>query len=132
MSMTDPIADFLTRIRNGLQAKKHSVIMPSSRLKRSLAEVFKKEGFIADFREEPVGNFNNLVIELKYDENQRPAIEGLKRMSKPGQRVYVGKDELPRVRQGLGVAIVTTSRGVMTDAQARELKIGGEVICTVW
>jgi len=132
MSMTDPIADFLTRIRNGIQAKKQSVVMPSSRLKRALAEVFKKEGFIADFREEPVGNFNNLVIELKYDENQRPAIEGLKRMSKPGQRVYVGKEELPRVRQGLGVAIVTTSRGVMTDAQARELKIGGEVICTVW
>lgn len=132
MSMTDPIADFLTRIRNGIQAKKQSVVMPSSRLKRALAEVFKKEGFIVDFREEPVGNFNNLVIELKYDENQRPAIEGLKRMSKPGQRVYVGKDELPRVRHGLGVAIVTTSRGVMTDAQARELKIGGEVICTVW
>ncbi len=132
MSMTDPIADFLTRIRNGLQARKTSVAMPSSRLKCSLAEVFKKEGFIADFREEPIGKLSNLVIDLKYDENNQPAIEGLKRMSKPGQRVYVGKDEMPKVRSGLGVAIVTTSRGVMTDSQARKMNIGGEVICTVW
>ena len=132
MSMTDPIADFLTRIRNGLQARKPTVAMPSSRLKCSLAEVFKKEGFIADYREEPIGKLSNLVIDLKYDENNQPAIEGLKRMSKPGQRLYVGKEELPRVRSGLGVAIVTTSRGVMTDSQARKLNIGGEVICTVW
>ncbi|MBU1242392.1 30S ribosomal protein S8 [Myxococcota bacterium] len=132
MSMTDPIADFLTRIRNGLQARKPSVAMPSSRLKCSLAEVFKKEGYIADYREEAIGKLSNLVIDLKYDENNQPAIEGLKRMSKPGQRVYVGKEDLPKVRSGLGVAIVTTSRGVMTDSQARKMNIGGEVICTVW
>jgi small subunit ribosomal protein S8 len=130
--MTDPIADFLTRIRNGLQARKPSVAMPSSRLKCSLAEVFKKEGYIADYREEAIGKLSNLVIDLKYDENNQPAIEGLKRMSKPGQRVYVGKEDLPKVRSGLGVAIVTTSRGVMTDSQARKMNIGGEVICTVW
>ncbi len=132
MSMTDPIADFLTRIRNGLQARKTHVAMPTSRLKRSLAEVFKKEGFITDFREEAFGKMSNLVIDLKYDENNQPAIEGLKRVSRPGQRLYVGCEELPRVRSGLGVAIVTTSRGVMTDSQARTMKIGGEVICTVW
>ncbi|MBU1536315.1 30S ribosomal protein S8 [Myxococcota bacterium] len=132
MSMTDPIADFLTRIRNGLKAGKTQVGMPSSKMKKNLASVLQKEGFIRSFATESSGSFETLIVELKYDEANRPAIEGLKRISKPGRRIYAKQDELPKIRYGLGIAIITTSRGVMTDKEARTQNIGGEVICSIW
>ncbi len=130
--MTDPIADFLTRIRNGLKAGKTQVGMPSSKMKKNLANVLKQEGFIKDFGTQTEGPFETLIVELKYDEANRPAIEGLKRISKPGRRIYAKRDELPKIRFGLGIAIITTSRGVMTDKEARNQNIGGEVICSIW
>jgi small subunit ribosomal protein S8 len=132
MSMTDPIADFLTRIRNGLKARKTNVSMPSSKMKVSLAEVLKNEGYIRSYFSKEDGSFTTLSIELKYDENHYPAIEGIKRISKPGQRMYAKKTELPKVRYGLGIAVITTSRGMMTDREARKQNIGGEIICSVW
>ena len=132
MSMTDPIADFLTRIRNAIKARKTTVSMPSSKMKKNLAAVLEKQGYIKGFHQEDAGSYKLLVLELKYDENNEPAIIGLKRISKPGQRIYARHDGLPSVRYGLGVAILTTSRGVMTDKEARQHKIGGEVICAVW
>jgi len=133
MSMTDPIADFLTRIRNGILSRKARVQVPASRLKFHMAEILKDEGFIADFRRvdgpqvQPV-----LQIDLKWTPDNRCAIEGLRRVSKPGQRRYVGKEAIPKVRGGQGIAILTTSRGVMSDRQARKQAIGGEVLCEVW
>jgi small subunit ribosomal protein S8 len=132
MSMTDPIADFLTRIRNGIKARKTNVDMPSSKMKMRLADVLKKEGYITGFASNIDGSFITLTIELKYDNDNRPAIEGIKRISKPGRRVYANKDELPKIRYGLGIAIITTSHGLMTDREARRSQIGGEVICSVW
>ncbi len=132
MSMTDPIADFLTRIRNGLKARKATVNMPSSKMKKNLANVLKQEGYISNYQTEKSGPFETLVVELKYDDANRPAIEGLKRISKPGRRIYAKKDEIPQVRYGLGIAIITTSRGVMTDRDARTKNIGGEIICSIW
>jgi len=130
--MTDPIADMLTRIRNALKARKEEVDIPSSNLKKRIAEVLKEEGFIKGFRVIPDGKQGILRVFLKYDEQGSPVISGLQRVSKPGQRVYVGKEEIPRVMGGLGVAILTTSRGVMTDREARKVGVGGEVICYVW
>lgn len=130
--MTDPIADMLTRIRNALQARKEEVDIPSSNLKKRIAEVLKEEGFIKGFRVIPDGKQGILRVFLKYDEEGLPVISGLKRVSKPGRRIYVGKEEIPRVMGGLGIAILTTSRGVMTDKQARKIGVGGEVICYVW
>ena len=133
MSMTDPIADFLTRIRNGILSRKARVQVPASRLKFHMAEILKDEGFISDFRRvdgpqvQPV-----LQIDLKWTPDNRCAIEGLRRVSKPGQRRYVGKEAIPKVRGGQGIAILTTSRGVMSDRQARKQAIGGEVLCEVW
>jgi small subunit ribosomal protein S8 len=133
MSMTDPIADFLTRIRNGIMSRKARVQIPASRLKLHMAEILKDEGFIADFRRvdgprvQPV-----LQIDLKWTTDNRCAIEGLRRVSKPGQRLYVGKESIPKVRGGQGIAILTTSSGVMSDRQARKQAIGGEVLCEVW
>lgn len=130
MSMTDPIADMLTRIRNGQGARKVSVAMPASKAKEAVAKVLKDEGYIADFSTAGKGAEAELTIELKYFEGA-PVIETIQRASKPGLRVYRGKDELPKVLGGLGVAIVSTSAGVMSDRQAREKGIGGEVICVV-
>jgi len=130
--MTDPIADMLTRIRNALKARKEEVDIPSSNLKKRIAEVLKEEGFIKGFRVIPDGKQGILRVFLKYDEQGSPVISGLQRVSKPGRRVYVGKEEIPRVMGGLGVAILTTSRGVMTDREARKVGVGGEVICYVW
>ena len=130
--MTDPIADMLTRIRNALKARKEEVDIPSSNLKKRIAEVLKEEGFIKGFRVIPDGKQGILRVFLKYDEQGSPVISGLQRVSKPGRRVYVGKEETPRVMGGLGVAILTTSRGVMTDREARKVGVGGEVICYVW
>ncbi len=130
--MTDPIADMLTRIRNALQARKEEVDIPSSNLKRKIAEVLKEEGFIKGFKVIPDGKQGVLRVFLKYDEEGLPVISGLKRVSKPGRRVYVSREEIPRVMGGLGIAILTTSRGVMTDKKARKVGVGGEVICYVW
>ncbi|MBW7930827.1 MAG: 30S ribosomal protein S8 [Gammaproteobacteria bacterium] len=131
MSMSDPIADMLTRIRNGQTAKLASVSMPSSRAKEAIATVLRDEGFISGFEvKELAGNKRELTIALKYFEG-RPVIEQLRRVSRPGLRSYRGKDELPRVMGGLGLAIVSTSAGVMSDRAARALGHGGEVICFV-
>ncbi|MCK5356691.1 MAG: 30S ribosomal protein S8 [Methyloprofundus sp.] len=130
MSMTDPVADMLTRIRNGQSAGKESVIMPSSRLKVSIARVLKQEGYITDFTATKKGSHAEMVVVLKYY-NGIPVIEKVKRVSKPGLRIYKSKDELPKVLGGLGIAIVSTSQGVMTDRAARAIGRGGEVICTV-
>lgn len=130
MSMTDPIADMLTRIRNGQKARKVSVTMPSSSAKVAIARVLKDEGYIADFATREDGGKAELTIELKYFEG-RPVIEEIRRVSKPGLRIYRRRQDLPRVMGGLGVAIVSTSAGVMSDREAREKGIGGEVICVV-
>jgi small subunit ribosomal protein S8 len=128
--MTDPIADMLTRIRNGQRAGKVSVSMPSSKLKASIAEVLKDEGYIADFRVQDESGKAVMSVDLKYYEG-RPVIEDLKRISRPGLRIYKSKDELPKVQGGLGVAIVSTSKGVMSDRAARAAGEGGEVLCYV-
>ena len=130
MSMTDPIADMLTRIRNGQKARKLSVSMPASKEKEAIAAVLTDEGYIAGFETSGDGAGKSLSVELKYFEGA-PVIETVKRISKPGLRVYRGKEELPKVLGGLGIAIVSTSAGVMSDRQAREKGVGGEVICTV-
>ncbi len=132
MNMTDPIADMLTRIRNGQHAEKHEVQMPASKLKLSIAALLVKEGYLAYAREvsDEAGR-KNLVLGLKYYEG-RPVIEHIKRISKPGLRAYRGKDDVQKVLGGLGVAIVSTSKGIMTDKYARQHGIGGEVLCTVY
>lgn len=130
MSMTDPISDMLTRIRNGQTARKVSVSMPASKAKEAVAKVLQDEGYITGFAVDGDGAAKELTVELKYFEGT-PVIEKIQRASRPGLRVYRGKDELPKVLGGLGVAIVSTSAGVMSDRQAREKGIGGEVICVV-
>ena len=131
MSMQDPVADMLTRIRNAQMAGMPEVAMPASKLKSALAVVLQEEGFVAGSRNEAVDGKPNLVVELKYY-NGKPVIVEIDRVSRPGLRSYVGKDELPKVRGGLGVAIVSTSKGVMTDRAARAAGVGGEVLCTVF
>jgi small subunit ribosomal protein S8 len=130
MTMTDPIADMLTRIRNGQKARKVSVSMPASNAKTAVAKVLKDEGYITGFSTDGDGAMKQLSVELKYFEGL-PVIERIERTSKPGLRIYRGKEEIPRVLGGLGVAIVSTSAGVMSDRQAREQGIGGEVLCVV-
>ncbi len=130
MSMTDPIADMLTRIRNGQKARMVSVSMPASKAKEAVAKVLKEEGYITDYSSDGEGANKTLNVELKYFEGV-PVIEKIQRASRPGLRVYRGKEELPKVLGGLGVAIVSTSAGVMSDRQAREKGIGGEVLCIV-
>ena len=132
MSMTDPIADMLTRIRNGQQAGHPAVTMPRSKLKVAIARVLKAEGFIEGFVENEDATQGRLKVFLKYDDASRGTIRGIERVSRPGRREYVGKEELPRVRNGLGIAILTTSRGLLTDRQARQAGVGGEVLCRVW
>lgn len=130
MSMSDPIADMLTRIRNGQKARKTSVTMPSSNAKVAIATVLRDEGYVGDFNVEQDGAKTELTVELRYHEGE-PVIEKLKRVSKPGLRIYRGSGDLPKVLGGLGVAIVSTSSGVMSDRKAREQGVGGEVICYV-
>lgn len=130
MSMTDPIADMLTRIRNGQKARKVSVSMPASTAKEAIAAVLKDEGYITGFGSEGEGAEKQLSVELKYFEGV-PVIEKIERASRPGLRIYRGQNDLPKVLGGLGVAIVSTSAGVMSDRQAREKGIGGEVLCVV-
>ncbi len=130
MTMTDPISDMLTRIRNGQNARKVSVSMPASKAKEAVASVLKDEGYITDYSTDGEGAEKSLSVELKYFEGV-PVIESLQRASRPGLRIYRGKEGLPKVLGGLGVSIVSTSAGVMSDRQAREKGIGGEVICVV-
>ena len=134
MSMSDPIADMLTRIRNASAARLPDVSMPSSNMRASLAETLKESGYVDDFKVEDIGsNKKVLSITLKYKgKSQTPVIEGLRRVSKPSCRVYVSSTEIPRVLGGLGVAILTTSSGLLTDREARKRNIGGELLCYVW
>lgn len=130
MSMSDPIADMLTRIRNAQATDKVSVAMPASKVKLAIAKVLKDEGYIEDFAQRSMDGKNVLEIGLKYYAG-KPVIEKIERVSRPGLRIYKGRDDIPRVLNGLGVAIVSTSRGVMTDRRARETGVGGEVLCIV-
>jgi small subunit ribosomal protein S8 len=133
--MTDPIADMLTRMRNALDRQQPTVAIPHSKLKVSIAEVLKNEGYIESYEVVTREKFPTLVIRLRYvggRRERRPVINGLQRVSSPGRRIYVGKREIPWVLSGLGVSIVTTSRGVMTDQKARQLGLGGELLCKVW
>ncbi len=132
MSMTDPVADLLTRLRNATRAKHATVTIPKSVLKLNILRILKDEGFIRGFRVAGKAPKEQIVVSLGYDQHQEGLIRGLRRVSKPGCRIYVGKDSLPRIRNGLGVAIVSTSRGVMSDAQARAVVVGGEFLCEVW
>jgi small subunit ribosomal protein S8 len=132
MSMTDPIADMLTRIRNAGGARFDKVDIPASRMKISLAKIFKDEGFIKNYKVIKDNRQGILRVYLKYTDQQQPLIQGVKRVSKPGRRVYAGNEELPRVQGGLGVAVISTSQGVLTDRQARKLSVGGEVLCEIW
>ena len=133
MAMSDPIADMLTRIRNANTAKHDTVDVPSSKMKLAIAQILLDEGFIRKFDVIDEGSFKTIRITLKYgmDKNEK-IISGIKRISKPGLRVYAGKDELPRVLGGLGIAIISTNQGVITDKKARELQVGGEVLAFVW
>jgi len=131
MSVTDPIADFLTRVRNASKAKKVRVEIPASGLKKELAEILKKENFIHDFAIVEDNKQNLIRIHLKYSQGSA-AISGLRRISKPGLRIYKGVDELPRVLNGLGTAVISTSKGLLTDKEARKQSVGGEVICYIW
>ena len=132
MSMTDPIADFLTRIRNAQQAGHASFVVPRSKIKLALANILKTEGFLEGYIDEERGTRSQIKVFLRYDEGHNGIIRGIERVSRPSRRVYVGKEEIPRVRNGLGVAILTTPKGVLTDWQARTAGVGGEVICRVW
>jgi len=132
MSMTDPIADLLTRIRNASMAKLQKVDIPSSNLKVSLANVLKAEGFIKNFKVIADNKQGVLRVYLRYIDEKEPVIKEIKRISKPGSRVYVGCEDIPSVKSGMGIAILSTSKGILTDKSAREAGVGGEVICTVW
>ena len=132
MNTTDPIADMLTRIRNANNAKHESVEIPASNMKKQIAQILVDEGYIKSFNVIDDGKQDVIKVFLKYGPNKSKVLQGLKRISKPGLRTYVGKEEIPQVMRGLGVAIVSTSKGVMTDKKARELHIGGEVLAFVW
>ena len=132
MNVSDPIADMLTRVRNASRARHTEVIVPASRTKREIARILKEEGFIGDVREERDGPSQLLRLELKYVDGKVPVVSGLKRISKPGLRVYAQKTDIPRVLGGLGVVIVSTSKGIMTGTQARQAELGGEILAYVW
>jgi small subunit ribosomal protein S8 len=132
MSMSDPIGDMLTRIRNASSARHEKVVIPASRLKVRIAEVLKQEGYIKDYVQHEDERQSAITVLLKYGADREPAISDIKRMSKPGLRRYVPTDDIPRVLNGMGIAILSTSKGVMVDREARKQKVGGEIICTVW
>jgi small subunit ribosomal protein S8 len=132
MNVTDPIADMLTRIRNASAARHKELTLPSSRMKHEIARILTEEGFIESFETQPDPVQDRLVLRLKYVEGRTPVVAGLKRISKPGLRVYARKTEIPRVLGGLGLAILSTSHGVMTGSDARKQNLGGEVLCYVW
>ncbi|MGI5841962.1 MAG: 30S ribosomal protein S8 [Christensenellales bacterium] len=130
--ITDPIADMLTRLRNAISAKHTSVEVAHSNEKETIARILLEEGYILSYNIVPNGNFKSIKIEIKYMENGESVISGLKRISKPGLRVYAPKDKLPKVISGLGIAIISTNKGILTDKQAREKAVGGEVLAYVW
>jgi small subunit ribosomal protein S8 len=132
MSMTDPIADMLTRIRNAQAARHDEAPLPYSRLKEAVAGVMKEEGYIADFRVQGSGVTKTLTVALRYTEAGLPVVSGLTRVSRPGRRAYFGAGSIPRVLDGLGVCILSTSNGVLSDREARRQKVGGEVLCNIW
>lgn len=132
MVMTDPIADLLTRIRNANIVKHETVEIPSSNIKKAIANIMLQEGYIKNVEEYTDGSVPMLKVTMKYGQNKEKTITGLKRISKPGLRVYCRKEEIPRVLNGLGVAIVSTSKGIVTDREARKLAVGGEVLCYIW
>ena len=132
MTMTDPIADFLTRVRNALQADQEVVDIPASSFKAELARILSEQGYIEGYSTEPARVGDNLRLRLKYTEDRRPVISGLRRVSRPGRRTYVGRNDVPKVLGGMGTAIVSTSRGVMTGHDARRTGVGGEVVAHVW
>jgi small subunit ribosomal protein S8 len=132
MNTSDPIADMLTRIRNASMARHRELTLPSSRVKREIARILVDEGFVDSFATQQDGVQEMLTVQLKYVEGRSPVVSGLKRISKPGLRVYARKTEIPRVLGGLGLAILSTSHGIMTGSQARKLNLGGEVLCYVW
>ena len=132
MSMTDPIADMLTRIRNAYKAKHTDVDVPASRIKREIAKLLVEEGYIKGVQYKEDGKQGMMRLYLKYDRDEQPVIKGIQRLSKPGRRVYKGVKDMPKVLNGLGVAVVSTSQGVMVDRECRKKNIGGEVLCYVW
>ncbi|MFQ6604179.1 MAG: 30S ribosomal protein S8 [Fidelibacterota bacterium] len=130
--MTDPIADFLTRIRNGMRADKRWVDIPSSNLKKRIAFILKEEKYIEDFMFVADGNKSSIRVFIKYDYHGKPIITGIERVSRPGCRRYVGADDIPRVLDGLGISILSTSKGVISNKTAKRLNVGGEILCNVW
>jgi small subunit ribosomal protein S8 len=135
MSMTDPVADFLTRLRNGAAAQHHEVSIPSSKLKRELARILKEQGYIEGYQVEaptPGHPGESITVTLKYTDDRKPVISGIQRVSRPGQRTYVDHAHIPRIQGGMGTAIISTSKGVMTGHQARQQGVGGEVVARVW
>ncbi|MGN0817939.1 MAG: 30S ribosomal protein S8 [Candidatus Coproplasma sp.] len=130
--MTDPIADMLTRIRNALMVNKETVEIPSSNMKKAIADIMLKEGYISDVKLVEDGFSGKLLITLKYVAKKQPVINGLQRVSKPGLRTYAGVENMPKVMDGLGIAIISTNKGVMTDKQAKAANVGGEVLCYIW
>jgi small subunit ribosomal protein S8 len=132
MTMTDPVADMLTRIRNANVAYKEEIAMPSSRLKANIADILKREGYIRDYAVDPTKPQETLRLALKYSRERERSLSGVRRVSKPGLRVYAKRDEVPRVLGGLGIAIISTSAGLMTDREARKAGVGGEVLAYVW
>jgi small subunit ribosomal protein S8 len=132
MSMTDPISDLLTRVRNATMVRHDRADIPASKIKLEIAKILKQEGFIRTFKLLEEGPQGLIRIYLKYADDGEPAIHGLRRISKPGRRVYRSVNDLPKVRNGLGVAVISTNRGVLTDEQARRLQVGGEVLCELW
>ncbi len=132
MSMTDPIADMLTRIRNGSTARHSIVEIPASKMKAQIARLMLEQGYISGWEQKPGEHGEVILVELKYGKNRERVISGIKRVSKPGRRVYAKKESLPKVLGGLGTAIISTSRGLVTSAEARKLGLGGEVICFIW
>lgn|SRR3989338_10120995 len=132
MSLTDPISNLLTNIRNAAHARKETVDIPASKLGQKILEIFKTDGYVEDFRIMKDNKQGTLKVYLKYEKNKKSVIIGIKRISRPGLRVYVKGDEIPRVINGLGTAVISTSRGVMTDREARKTNMGGEVLCYIW
>jgi small subunit ribosomal protein S8 len=130
--MTDPISDFLARLRNAIMARKTQIELPASQVKLKLAELMRDEGFLTAVAFNPEGPQGTISVTLRWDAQNRPAITGLRRVSRPGQRAYAGKDDIKKVRGGLGVSIVSTSKGLLTDREARKQGVGGEVLCEVW
>ncbi|WCL51094.1 30S ribosomal protein S8 [Leptospira sp. GIMC2001] len=132
MSLSDPIADMLTRIRNAQRAKHESCVIPGSKIKKNILDLLKEEGYISDFNSVKTGNFDDYQVKLKYDTNKQPVIKLIQKVSKPGRRIYIQSADIRPFRNNLGTLIISTSQGVMTGKKARQLKIGGEVICKVF